>query len=474
MRTYYACGVAVTFVMILVCRGHASTAIDMALWEAVREGNEKWVTETLAQGADVNARNNSGSTALILAAMNGNTKILKMLLDKGADVRATGQDGHTALRWATEKGHGEIVKILEARLAEIAEKECAIRLDDIPPLYTEPKLPGEGVWNSKDMPEGENGKPVMYQTVYRPSTAFPNATVHMLLFNMKCVSMKLYLGTGEPGGSKSTSMVEQSAEPFLLAITNALWQSRHAGRGGIIYRGKVLKKMAKGVAAIVLLKNGTVDIVEWNDQIPVSEIQDARQLKHLILKDGKIVTSIMKRGKTVHSEIGLGSLLNEDRPVLLAPSLEPEKKKWALNLTSGPLWFIATRSAFGIREDGNLVYALGQHIGTKDLAKALALAGCVRAIHGDANPGNCVGIIYFHDESGKIVKRARLYPDQDRSTLYRYVNRSYPKDFFAYFRSHAQRELLQTPEGSLESASVDSPERTETRSAERDTGKAPR
>jgi len=62
-----------------------------------------------------------------------------------------------------------------------------------------------------------------------------------------------------------------------------------------------------------------------------------------------------------------------------------------MNFTSGDLWFLATRSAFGIRPDGNLVFAVGHHIGTMDLAKALALAGCVRGIHGDANPGNCFG-----------------------------------------------------------------------------------
>jgi Phosphodiester glycosidase len=245
-----------------------------------------------------------------------------------------------------------------------------------------------------------------------------------------------------PGGDKHGSKVDESKHPLLLAITNALWQSRHAGRGGIIYRGKILKKPANGVAAIVVFKDGKVDILEWNDEIPVSEVQDARQLKHLIAKDGKVVTSIAKRGKEVHSEIGLGSLLNEDRPVLRKPADKKNPKgRWALNLTSGPLWFLATRSAFGIRDDGNLVYALGHHINTKDLAKALVLAGCVRAIHGDANPGNAVGIIYYTDEKGKITKRIGLSPLQHRCTLERYLNRPYPKDFFAFFRRAGRNEI---------------------------------
>ena len=35
------------------------------------------------KGADVNARGNKGSTALMIAASNGHTDIVKALLDKG-------------------------------------------------------------------------------------------------------------------------------------------------------------------------------------------------------------------------------------------------------------------------------------------------------------------------------------------------------------------------------------------------------
>jgi hypothetical protein len=139
------------------------------------------------------------------------------------------------------------------------------------------------------------------------------------------------------------------------------------------------------------------------------------------------------------AEIGLGSLLNEERPVIEVPAGSPQEKPTSkLNFTSGDLWFLATRSAFGIRPDGNLVFAVGHHISTCDLAQALVLAGCVRAIHGDANPGNCVGVLYSSDGNGKIVDRVRLSPQQDKSTLDRYVKGSYPKDFFAFFRRPGQ------------------------------------
>ncbi len=307
---------------------------------------------------------------------------------------------------------------------------------DIPPLYKEPKMPGEGIWVKEDLSGGHDSVPLVYHTFYRPSDRFPNAIAHMLALNMKYISAELHLGSAEPYRKENSSAVADSKLQQILAVTNALWQTKHAGKGGIIFRGEILKKMEPGVATIVVYKNGSVNILEWNDSLPVTDIQDARQLKHLIVNEGKVVTSIMKRGQPISAEIGLGSLLNEDRPTVAAPSLSPEEKpSQQLNFTSGDLWYLANRSAFGIRPDGNLVFAIGHHISTADLAKALALAGCVRALHGDANPGNCVGILYFTDGvAGKVVKKAPLSPHQDRSTLERYLKGSYPKDFFAYFR----------------------------------------
>jgi hypothetical protein len=105
-----------------------------------------------------------------------------------------------------------------------------------------------------------------------------------------------------------------------------------------------------------------------------------------------------------------------------------------MNFTSGPNWFIATRSGFGIRSDGNLVFAIGHHISTKDLAKALALAGCVRAIHADANPGNCVGAIFHMDNNGKVSGFEKLSPQQNDSMSKRYVTGPVQSDYYAFFR----------------------------------------
>jgi hypothetical protein len=316
----------------------------------------------------------------------------------------------------------------------------AVWLKNIPPLYMTPELPGEGIWQSQGMPTGPDAQPVMYRTSYRPSAKYPNAIVYMLLFDMKRVSMDLFIGSSEPGGSQSTSTVRREDRPKLVAVTNALWKQKHSGEGGTIFRGQVIRKLVPGVAAIVSYKDGSVDILEWNDGIPVSLINDAKQLRHLIVRNGRVVDQIIKAGRQEDSEIGLGYLLSENETDSNASwygygyaGLQPQ-------VNFGADWFIATRSAFGIRSDGNLVFAAGYHISTKDLAKALVLAGCERAIHGDANPHNVLGNIYHIGGDGLIVKKAKLSPEQNTYTLDRYVDKSYTSDFFGFFISREEKD----------------------------------
>ena len=157
----------------------------------------------------------------------------------------------------------------------------------------------------------ENPAPVV-KTMYRPSVEFPNAVTYMLGLDMRRLSMRVYPGTSEPGGSATASRMEGELQRNLVAITNGLWKIRHAGKGGIIVQGEEVRELAPGLATLVVYKDGKVDILEWKEDMDLSKVQDAKQLKHLIVKDGKVVTTIKKRGEMVDSEIGVGSLLNEN------------------------------------------------------------------------------------------------------------------------------------------------------------------
>jgi ankyrin repeat protein len=79
-------------------------------------GNKEVVELLLQRGADVNAKTQSGWTALMSAALSGQTEITKILLDAGADPNAKDVvKNETAADIAKEKGHAELVTLLKQR-----------------------------------------------------------------------------------------------------------------------------------------------------------------------------------------------------------------------------------------------------------------------------------------------------------------------------------------------------------------------
>ena len=71
----------------------------------------------LDKGADINAKDKVGWTALHSASFKGHTEVVKVLLDKGADINAKGADGMMARDLAYNKGYTEIVKLIDGYAA---------------------------------------------------------------------------------------------------------------------------------------------------------------------------------------------------------------------------------------------------------------------------------------------------------------------------------------------------------------------
>ena len=67
----------------------------------------------IAKGADLEAQNANGDTALFWAARNGHTEIAQTLIAKGADLGLCDRNGNTAVTVAVYNGHAEIVRLLE-------------------------------------------------------------------------------------------------------------------------------------------------------------------------------------------------------------------------------------------------------------------------------------------------------------------------------------------------------------------------
>ncbi len=90
----------------------AGAANEARLAEAARNQDWDGVGAMVNQGADVNARSEDGSSALLWAAHWSDLKTAQLLLKAGADANAANDYGMTPLSQACTNGNGELVKVL--------------------------------------------------------------------------------------------------------------------------------------------------------------------------------------------------------------------------------------------------------------------------------------------------------------------------------------------------------------------------
>jgi ankyrin repeat protein len=69
----------------------------------------------LSRGADVNATQHGGFTALHAAAQNGDAALAAMLLDQGADPNRKADDGRSPVAFSLDAGHLEVAALLRER-----------------------------------------------------------------------------------------------------------------------------------------------------------------------------------------------------------------------------------------------------------------------------------------------------------------------------------------------------------------------
>ena len=79
---------------------------------AAEAGDVGLVENLLERGAQIDAHNDWGVTALMAASGSGEAAVVELLLERGADIDARDRYGKTALEIAYDQGHREVINVL--------------------------------------------------------------------------------------------------------------------------------------------------------------------------------------------------------------------------------------------------------------------------------------------------------------------------------------------------------------------------
>lgn len=91
--------------------------------QSVKSGDYAEVKRLIEAGADINAKNNDGFPALIMALLMEHTEVATLLIEAGADVNAEAKAGYTALPIVAGDGLIEVVKLLVEKGADVNDRD---------------------------------------------------------------------------------------------------------------------------------------------------------------------------------------------------------------------------------------------------------------------------------------------------------------------------------------------------------------
>lgn len=86
---------------------------DTAIIEAASDGDTKKVASLISSGANVNAKDRWGWSALSMCGYGGHIEIARLLLDHGAEIDNVDVDGDTPESLATNRKHAQFVILLD-------------------------------------------------------------------------------------------------------------------------------------------------------------------------------------------------------------------------------------------------------------------------------------------------------------------------------------------------------------------------
>ncbi len=198
------------------------------------------------------------------------------------------------------------------------------------------------------------------------------ASVTLMRFDQSRVHLTLHAGYND--GGTSGWMYGDRITPReihkVIAAFNGGFKLSYP-RVGFVSAGHVAVPLKPGLGSIVTYTDGTTDVGAWRAGVPNPRrtVLSVLQNQRLLVDHGVAAASVARCifvcwGATVGSEK------------------------------------VVARSGLGVTTSGQLVWAAGERLTPFDLARALIVAGAVRAIELDINLDWVAGYLYAHHPSG--------------------------------------------------------------------------
>jgi Phosphodiester glycosidase len=260
--------------------------------------------------------------------------------------------------WTAPSTGGPALRVLPRQPGTVAALRAGrgrvryYRPAPISPLI-HPALRGEGVWRATFA--GGGSRPPVLVTSFRSDPAYPQMVAGVAWIDQARTTTWLYPGLQEPSvllPSRGPMEVPSILRPRLVATFNSAFKLADSG-GGFATGGHTYAPLKDGEATILRYRDGKVDVVSWSGRRDVApDIVYARQ--------------------------NLPLIVNDRRP---NPDLA-DGPQWGLTVGNAVrVW----RSAVGVDQHGNLIYAAANDQTVGSLAAIMIHAGAVRAMELDIN-----------------------------------------------------------------------------------------
>ncbi len=249
--------------------------------------------------------------------------------------------------------------------------------------------PGEAFWAIDGLPRTSKDDVLMAKTYIRPDSTRPYASVGVLLLDKRRIKLNVMGGNQDPG--KGPGRIPEEDLPNLLVAFNGGFQGGH-GVWGMYANGAEYKKLQKGYASVVVMKDGTIKMGTWGEEGLTERTEDmvaVRQNCVLLVQNGEVTPAAKNQGTN--------------------------NNVWGyVNVNSAE--FITWRSAIGLTKEGNLIVAAGNSLSAKSLAEGLKAAGAEAAMQLDINAPYVQTDLFFLQPDGALTSSLFMETMSDKNS----------------------------------------------------------